>query len=180
MSRNFELMQNLGKEQEMFQASTEATTVEETVSTGQPVELQPLQLKMEDAQRDEIFKLVQRVFLMPGEKSRVVVVSGMEPGNGCSWICARMAEVLAAQTSGTVCVVDANLRSPGLHREFGVPNHYGLTDALQVIGSDPEICDFVVAAEPVAAELRRGSGRHAEHAGLGPHAVTVAGVAARV
>ena len=132
MSRNFELMQNLGKEREMFQASTEATSVEEPVmSVAQPVELQPLQLKMEEAQRDEIFKLVQRVFLMPGEKSRMVVVSGMEPGNGCSWICARMAEVLAAQTSGTVCVVDANLRSPGLHREFGVPNHYGLTDALQ-------------------------------------------------
>ena len=132
MSRNFELMQNLGKEREMFQASTEAATVEETVNAAQPVELQPLQLKMEDAQRDEIFKLVQRVFLMPGEKSRVVVVSGMEAGNGCSWICARMAEVLAAQTSGTVCVVDANLRSPGLHREFGVSNHFGLTDALQV------------------------------------------------
>jgi len=28
--------------------------------------------------------------------------------------------------------VDANLRSPGLHREFGVTNHYGLADALQV------------------------------------------------
>ncbi len=132
MSRNFELMQNLGKEREMFQAPTEATTVEEPVNAAQPVELQPLQLKMEDAQRDEIFKLVQRVFLMPGEKSHVVVVSGMESGNGCSWICARMAEVLAAQTSGTVCVVDANLRAPGLHREFGVSNHFGLTDALQV------------------------------------------------
>ena len=180
MSRNFELMQNLGKEQEMFQASTEATTVEETVSTGQPVELQPLQLKMEDAQRDEIFKLVQRVFLMPGEKSRVVVVSGMEPGNGCSWICARMAEVLAAQTSGTVCVVDANLRSPGLHREFGVSNHYGLTDALQV--SDP-IRRFVTSlSRPNLWLLSCGarSGRHAEHAGLGPHAISVAGVAARV
>jgi len=136
MSRNFQLMQNLGKEREMFQVPAEATTVaESTVAervVAQPVELQPPQLKMEEAQRDEIFKLVERVFLMPGEKSRVVVVSGTESGNGCSWICARMAEVLASQISGAVCVVDANLRAPGLHREFGVPNHYGLTDALQV------------------------------------------------
>ena len=116
MSRNFELMQNLGKEREVFQVATEPLAIPEPPA---PMELQPLQLKMEEAQRDEIFKLVQRVFLVPGgEKSRLVVVSGMEPGNGCSWICARMAEVLAAQVSASVCVVDANLRSPGLHREF--------------------------------------------------------------
>jgi hypothetical protein len=54
MSRNFELMQNLGKEQEMFQAPLEATTTveEPAINAPQPVELQPLQLKMEEAQRD--------------------------------------------------------------------------------------------------------------------------------
>jgi len=141
MSRNFELMQNLGREREMFEATAETNgAVEEPAASAKfapaPVELQPLQLKMEEAQRDEIFKLVQRVFLMPGAgRGRAVIVSGMEAGNGCSWICARMAEVLASQVSGSVCVVDANLRSPGLHREFGVTNHYGLTDALQV--TDP-------------------------------------------
>jgi len=139
MSRNFELMQNLGREREMFETAETHTAVEEPVPLKvlpAPVEVLPLQLKMEDAQRDELFKLVQRVFMMPGPaKSRMVVVSAMESGNGCSWICARMAEILATQISGSVCVVDANLRAPGLHREFGVANHYGLSDALQ--GSDP-------------------------------------------
>ncbi|MFZ0732916.1 MAG: CpsD/CapB family tyrosine-protein kinase [Candidatus Sulfotelmatobacter sp.] len=137
MSRNFELLQNLGREHEMFEAPAATDTVVEVPTTlnvaPAPVELQPLQLQMEDSQRDEMFKLVQRVFLMPGAgRGRTVVVSALEAGNGCSWICARMAEVLASQVSGSVCVVDANLRSPGLHREFNVPNHYGLTDALQV------------------------------------------------
>jgi Mrp family chromosome partitioning ATPase len=137
MSRNFELLQNLGREREMFEAPAVTDTVVEVppaVSVASaPVELQPLQLQMEDSQRDEMFKLVQRVFLMPGVgRGRMVVVSALEAGNGCSWICARMAEVLASQVSGSVCVVDANLRSPGLHTQFNVPNHYGLTDALQV------------------------------------------------
>lgn len=142
MSRNFELMQNLGRERDMFEAAaggaaqaTAATVAPEPAvqAAPAPLELQPLQLKMEESQRDEIFKLVQRVFLLPGAgRGRLVVVSGMESGNGCSWICARMAEVLASQVTGSVCVVDANLRTPGLHNEFGVSNHYGLTNALQV------------------------------------------------
>ena len=138
MSKNFELMQNLGKERDMFQTGTETLPdepmpVASRLEAKPPVDLKPLELKMEQGQRDEMFKLVQRVFFTAGtDGSRLVVVSGTESGNGCSWICARMAEVLAAQVSGTVCVVDANLRSPGLHREFGVTNHYGLAEALQV------------------------------------------------
>ena len=141
MSRNFELLQNLGREREMFESSVaeahaDTTVAEPVLSVAPvpgPVEPHPLQLQMDDSQRDEMFKLVQRVFLVPGAaKGRLVVVAAMEAGNGCSWICSRMAEVLASQVSGSVCVVDANLRSPGLHREFEVQNHYGLTDALQV------------------------------------------------
>jgi len=80
---------------------------------------------------DEFTKLVQRLFIMPGNESpRSVVFAATERGNGCSWVCARVADVLASQVSGSVCVVDANLRRPGLHEQFSTENHYGLSDAL--------------------------------------------------
>src|SRR5277367_3802039 len=100
MSKNFELMQNLGKERDMFQTATAPRSSEPLLAEpllGErrpledrpPVDLKPLELKMEDGQRDEMFKLVQRVFFAPGtDGSRLVVVSGTESGNGCSWICA--------------------------------------------------------------------------------------------
>jgi Mrp family chromosome partitioning ATPase len=37
--------------------------------------------------------------------------------------------------AGSVCLVDANLRSPSLHTEFGLSNDYGLADA--VVRSGP-------------------------------------------
>jgi Mrp family chromosome partitioning ATPase len=130
MSKNFELLQNLGKERTVFQAP--AAPVPVPVEERPAVDLKPLELEMQAGQRDEMFKLVQRVFFTPGAGgSHLVVVAATESGNGCSWICARMAEVLASQVRGSVCVVDAHLRAPALHREFGVSNHFGLTDALQ-------------------------------------------------
>jgi Mrp family chromosome partitioning ATPase len=150
MSRNFELLQRLAKDQEMFDTGTElspppplpdAAPPLEWESERKPVALQPLKLEMEETQRDEIMKCVQHVFLMPGaDAPRTVVLTGIESGTGCSWICCRAAEVLASQVSGPVCVVDANLRAPALHQYFGVENHHGLSDALQ----EPEsIRDFV-------------------------------------
>ena len=65
----------------------------------------------------------------------MVIFSGIDPGNGCSWICAHVAEILASQKLGSVCLVDANLRSPSLPELFGTTNHYGLTDALSKSGS---------------------------------------------
>jgi capsular exopolysaccharide synthesis family protein len=65
----------------------------------------------------------------------VVTFAGIDAGNGCSWICAQVAGILASQKLGSVCLVDANLRSPSLPEMFGVTNHFGLSDALSKNGS---------------------------------------------
>jgi len=59
----------------------------------------------------------------------------VEHGNGCSWVCAGAGETLAEQATGSVCIVDANLRSPSLHKYFGLDNSRGLTEA--IFQSDP-------------------------------------------
>jgi protein-tyrosine kinase len=91
-------------------------------------------LEVSDASRDEISKLVQKLFL-GAQGPRRVVFAGTETGSGASWTCARVAEALASQGRGSVCVVDCNLRTPGLHQQFGSENHHGLSDALA--GSGP-------------------------------------------
>lgn len=86
---------------------------------------------LESLAREEVFKLIQRVFLMPGPSARqVVVFSGVNGDNGCTSVCARAAQTLASQVKGSVCVVDANLRSPSLHHYFGVGNLKGFAEAL--------------------------------------------------
>jgi Mrp family chromosome partitioning ATPase len=82
---------------------------------------------------DEIAKLVQSVFILPDAASRpgAVAFCGVDAGTGCSWVCARAAAVLAEQVPGTVCVIDANLRSPSLHRHFGVEIEAGFAEAMK-------------------------------------------------
>jgi polysaccharide biosynthesis transport protein len=96
---------------------------------------------------DEIMKLVHRVFILPGAAKApgVVAFCGVDRGAGCSWVCARTSEVLASQTSGTVCVVDANLRSPSLATQFQVGERAGFTDAMK--DSQP-MSDYARRAQP--------------------------------
>jgi capsular exopolysaccharide synthesis family protein len=84
--------------------------------------------------REEQVKLVQRVFLAGQPTPKVVVFSGIEGGNGCSRVCAESAMVLAAQTSASVCLVDSDLRSPTLHRYFGLDNREGFAEAMLELG----------------------------------------------
>ncbi len=125
MSRNYELLLEANQAQRFFQSP--GTTTPCNGSRSRP--------GLEDLTREELLKLIQRVFLSPHLKSpRVVVFSGVDHGGGCSWICGRASEMLAARAAGRVCAVDANLRTPSLHQYFGVESHRGLADAVNRFG----------------------------------------------
>jgi capsular exopolysaccharide synthesis family protein len=141
MSKDLELMQDarvmLGSPQG---AESKAGPV--TVNDKAHVARNSTYLNCQDeVTREETSKLVQSLFLSRSEgASKAVVFASIDSRNGCSRICGQVAETLARQQRGSVCLVDANLRSPVLPDLFGVSNHYGLTDALSKKGS---IRDFV-------------------------------------
>jgi len=127
MSRNFELLQQAGKTEQVLPPTPRP--VSSRNGTEERLDLDALAL-------EEAIKLVQRVFLLPGASApRAVVVSAIETGDGASWVCTHAGEILASQITGAVCVVDANLRSPSLHHYFGLENSVGLTDSMLHEGS---------------------------------------------
>lgn len=79
---------------------------------------------------EEELKLVQRIFLAEENSPRMALFSGFERDTGCASICIHSAEILAAQTEGTVCLVDMGFRVPSLHEYCGVENERGLAEAL--------------------------------------------------
>jgi Mrp family chromosome partitioning ATPase len=130
MSKNFELLYQTGKAMEMLQTEVEPESKTKTlampeVSTSTPA------LEIDGMAREEVTKLVHRLFLLPGSGApHQVVFTSTELGNGCTWMCARTAEILASQVGNSLCAVDCNLRSPSLHHHFGAETHYSLANAL--------------------------------------------------
>ena len=126
MSRNFELLQRAAKEELLIPRGV-------VMPLGQAKSSQTPQRELAN---DEITKLVQRLFFRGGQPCgpRVVSFSGITRDDRSSWICARTAESLAAQTDASVCVVDANFWSPQLHTHFVAGNHDGLAAALTTEG----------------------------------------------
>jgi Mrp family chromosome partitioning ATPase len=136
LSRNFELLSQLGRVQDILQKPEEGSS---PALTGDPIieSLVPsATFGVQGSAREEVIKLVRNLFFVPGPAApHRVVFAGTEPGTGCTWICCHVAEMLATQVRGSVCLVDCNLRAPSLHERFGVPNHHGLADALTAGGS---------------------------------------------
>jgi capsular exopolysaccharide synthesis family protein len=137
MSRNFELLQKAADEREHRGVASPVPEpsgpwVAPGTTEGEAAGSVPHLL--EGVSREEMTKLVQRLFLLP-DSSRVVVFSGVERGAGCTWLTAQVARSLAERGRNTVCVVDANLRFPAMHEVFGIANHNGLTDAVAASAS---------------------------------------------
>jgi Mrp family chromosome partitioning ATPase len=134
MSRNYDLIQQARAEPEIapIPELKTAFSVDDANGNGRG---NAAGLDLDQMAREESLKLVQRVFLLQAEEPpHAVVFAGIELGDGCSRICANTAKTLARNISGSVCLVEANLRSPSLARFFGVTNHHGLADALRQQG----------------------------------------------
>ena len=129
MSKNFELMQRIGVGAVAEPKVRTRIQVWDAGENGHNSrDLPPL----DQVAHEESLKLVHRVFTQQTQGApRMVVFAGIARGNGCSRICSAAARTLANNVTGSVCLVDANLRSPSLAESFRIPNHHGLTDALR-------------------------------------------------
>src|ERR1700740_2383375 len=161
MSRNYELLRLLHRERELFQRAIAPDTADahkEEVSRLTQIEKRlfedsgsstgaltaPESQRAAGFARGETCKLAQRIFLDAGSTAaRAVVFSPVEQNNEHHRIAAQVAELLAAYTQVSFCLVDANLANPSLHAYFGVENHRGLAEAL--LDSGP-IADFTKPA----------------------------------
>jgi len=131
MSRNYELLNQMGRtellldpERHPGSASAQEILPEQSLSA-------PL-LQIERIAKEEITRLVQRLFILGGaEGPRRVAFIGTESGNGNTWMCAHVGDILASLVDRSVCLVDCNFRSPALHQQFVIENHSGLADALR-------------------------------------------------
>jgi len=139
MSRNFDLMQEAENDRafhgnQTIEAVFSASGDDNGNAHGQWAD-------------DGALRLVQQIFLLQTQEApRMVVFAGIDHGSGCSRMAASVAETLAGNARGAVCLVEANFRSPALPAMLGTANHHGLTDALL---RDGPIGSF---AEPVLSD----------------------------
>ncbi len=119
MSKNYEALRRTEKAGELFNTAGSLTV--------------PGNIHLNGNMRahDEVLKLIHRTFLNSSSAPpRLVVFSAVEHGDGCSWVSAHAAEALASHIQGPVCLIDANLDTPSLHRYFGLEEGHGLADAM--------------------------------------------------
>lgn len=110
----------------LFQAERGARLFRTTVVDSEILETKPAwlrpQIGVNLAAHDEEIKLIERVFLLPGQQVRqVVAFCGIDERGDTGGVCARAGRNLAEQTGMPVCLVDADLNTPSsLFDYFGI------------------------------------------------------------
>jgi len=164
MSKNFELMQEALKEtQQRALAGSDAAIIvfpDSEADAKAPAGSSDFDRRAQE----ECLKLVQRVFMgQPANTARAVVFAGIDRGDGCSRICIEVARALAGITSRSVCLVDANFRTPALAKFFGVSSDHGLVESL--IG-EGDVRSFAKRLKPSDLWLLSGGNLGPESASL--------------
>jgi Mrp family chromosome partitioning ATPase len=128
MSKNFELMQQVAPN---FQAPAISPPTRVFAKGREKARNNGSHFGLDEVAREEARRLVQRIFQSQTEKApRAILFAGIDDGAGCSQICLLVAETLKSVVNGSICLVEANLRSPSLPGLLGTTNHHGLTDSL--------------------------------------------------
>jgi len=116
MSRNFELLQLMEQHEDVFSdllmpAADPPTKREEPVNGSNG--------SMDARVRAEIQRLVHTLFLSGGTSGpHQVLFCGVDEGDASGRLCVGAGEILASEQPLPVCVVDAKVRVPSLHRYF--------------------------------------------------------------
>jgi Mrp family chromosome partitioning ATPase len=141
MSRNFELLSRARGAEALFppvmgngslensSVQRQADAIQNEVVEINKTDVRLPELAWDGREREELVKLVRRVFAFPNSHAPRAVTFASVEGNASSEFCFRVGAVLAAQASASVCLVDANLHAPSLCLLSGVAPSPGLFDA---------------------------------------------------
>ncbi len=126
MSRNLEVLEQVQQDRELFRVAPVANS---GPVYGKRATVSGPAFSTDAAGREELLALAQRLFLATDGKadtgSRQVVFCGIDEAEGTSVLCARLGRILASQVTSQVCIVDANVRAPSLHRLLDVERSDG-------------------------------------------------------
>ena len=123
MSRNFELLQQMGEQESVFSGLSMSAAApppmerEEAVNGGNGSN--GSNSSIDARARAEIQRLVHTLFLSGATSApHQVLFCGVDEGEASGRLCVGAGEILASEQPLPVCVVDAKVRVPSLHRYF--------------------------------------------------------------
>jgi Mrp family chromosome partitioning ATPase len=126
MSRNLEVLEQVQQDRELFRVAPVANS---GPAYGKRSTVSGPAFGTDVIGREELLALAQRLFLATDGKAdtgpRQVVFCGIDEAEGTSVLCAQLGRILASQVVSQVCIVDANVRAPSLHRLLEVERSDG-------------------------------------------------------